>query len=195
MGRNRMAGLLNLLSLVRRTPPLAPLLALTLALGGCSMLPSLPRLTSGDTFLGLITPYRMDIVQGNVVTQEQVAQIKPGMPRAQVRDILGSPMLTDLFHADRWDYVFTIRRPGTEPQRRAVVAHFKGDALDRLEAPDLPGEREFVASISRPMPTHKPMLLELSAEQKKALPVPPKSVAEPVVPMGAIRSYPPLEPS
>ena len=194
MGRNRMAGLLTLLSLVRRTPPLA----LLMALGGCSMLPSLPSLptlTSGDTFLGLITPYRMDIVQGNVVTKEQVALIKPGMPRAQVRDILGSPMLTDLFHADRWDYVFTIRRPGTEPQRRAVVAYFKGDALDRLEAPDLPGEREFVASISRPMPPHKPMLLELSAEQKKALPVPPKAAVEPVVPMGAIRSYPPLEPS
>ena len=185
-----MAGLLNLHSLLRRYSPLA----LLLALGGCSMLPALPKLTPGESFLGLITPYRMDIVQGNVVTKEQVALIKPGMPRAQVRDILGSPMLTDLFHADRWDYVFTIRRPGTEPQRRAVVAYFKGDALDRLEAPELPGEREFVASISRPMPTSKPTLLELSDEQKKALPVPPKVVAEPVAPMGASRSFPPLEP-
>ena len=195
MGRNRMAGHLNLLPLVRRRTPLAVLMAVLMALGGCSMLPTLPNLTSGDTFLGLITPYRMDIVQGNVVTREQVALVKPGMPRAQVRDILGSPMLTDLFHADRWDYVFTIRRPGTEPQRRAVVAHFKGDLLDRLEAPDLPGEREFVASITRPLRSDKQPLLELSAEQKKALPVPPKAVAEPVLPMGAIRHYPPLEPS
>ena len=176
-------------------PALLPLL---LALGGCSMLPSLPSLpslSSGDTFLGLITPYRMDIVQGNVVTKEQAAQIKPGMARAQVRDILGSPMLTDLFHADRWDYVFTIRRPGTEPQRRAVVAYFKGDVLDRLEAPDLPGEREFVASISRPMAAGKAPTLEMTAEQKKALPLPAKPAAETLAPMGATRSYPPLEPS
>ena len=189
---------MNLISLVRRSSPmalsLARSMALMLALGGCSMLPSLPTLTSGDTFLGLITPYRMDIVQGNVVTKEQVALIKPGMPRAQVRDILGSPMLTDLFHADRWDYVFTIRRPGTEPQRRAVVAYFKGDLLDRLEAPDLPGEREFVASISRLPARGKALTLELTDEQKKALPIPPKALAEPVLPMGAIRSYPPLEP-
>ena len=178
--------------------PLALSLALLLALGGCSMLPSLPSLptlTSGDTFLGLITPYRMDIVQGNVVTKEQAAQIKPGMARAQVRDILGSPMLTDLFHADRWDYVFTIRRPGTEPQRRAVVAYFKGDVLDRLEAPDLPGEREFVASISRPMAANKAPTLELTTEQKKALPLPAKPALESQAPMGATRSYPPLEPS
>ena len=189
-----MAGLLNPIPTLRRITPLA----LLLALGGCSMLPalpSLPSLTSGDSFAGLITPYRMDIVQGNVVTKEQVALVKPGMPRAQVRDLLGSPMLTDLFHADRWDYVFTIRRPGTEPQRRAVVAYFKGDVLDRLEAPELPSEREFVASISRPVTGNKVPTLELTPEQKKALPRPPPSPAAAVVPMGAVRSYPPLEPS
>ena len=186
-----MAGPLNLLTLVHRSTPLL----LLAALGGCSMLPRLPSLSSGDTFLGLVTPYRMDIVQGNVVTKEQVALVKPGMPRAQVRDILGSPMLTDVFHADRWDYVFTIRRQGTEPQRRAVVAYFKGDALDRLEAPDLPSEREFVASISRPLPAGKTPVLALSADEKKALPAPPKPAPEPVAPMGAVRSYPPLEPS
>ena len=186
-----MAGPVTLRILVRSITPLA----LLAGLAGCSMLPSLPSLTSGDSFAGLITPYRMDIVQGNVVTKEQVALIKPGMPRAQVRDILGSPMLTDPFHGDRWDYVFTIRRPGTEAQRRVVVAYFNGDALDRLEAPDLPGEREFVASISKPASSAKVPALELTAEQKKALPVPPVAPAPPAVPMGAQRSYPPLEPS
>ena len=158
-------------------------------------LPSLPSLSTGDTFLGLITPYRMDIVQGNVVTREQVALVKPGMPRAQVRDLLGSPMLTDMFHADRWDYVFTIRRPGTDPQRRAVVAYFKGDLLERLEAPELPSEQEFVASISRVRPAGNKPLLELSAEQKSALPVPPALPAVAPLPTGAVRIYPPLEPS
>src|SRR5262245_29527013 len=104
-------------------------------LAAASLLPLvLPAVCSSlqgsDTqFLNRVTPYRIDIVQVNVVTQELAAQIKPGMSRAQVRDILGSPMLTDMFHADRWDYVFTIRRQGTEPQRRTVVAHFEGDAL------------------------------------------------------------------
>ena len=107
--------------------------AVLLPLGGCSSW--VPKQTS-ESFLGFITPYRMDIVQGNVVTKEQVAVIKPGMTRTQVRDILGSPMLTDLFHTDRWDYVFTIVRQGTEPQRRSVVAWFKGDRLDHLDAAD-----------------------------------------------------------
>ncbi len=186
-----MAGLLTPLTFARRVAPLALLIALV----GCSSLPTLPSMTAGGDLLGVIKPYRMDIVQGNVVTQEQAKLVKPGMSRAQVRDILGSPMLTDVFHADRWDYVFTIVRPGTAPQRRTAVAFFKGDALDRLEAPELPTELEFVASISRVRATGNPPLLELTPEQLQALPLPPKAAAEPVPPMGALRSYPPLEPS
>lgn len=172
--------------------PAAPLL---LALTGCSWLPSLPSV-QGESFLGLITPYRMEIVQGNVVTKEQAAMVKPGMTRAQVRDILGSPMLTDVFHADRWDYVFTIKRQGTAPQQRDVVAFFKGDQLERLEAADLPTEQEFVALISRAPRSGGPApVLELSAEQKQALPRPTPQPPEPTVPTGAVRTYPPLEPS
>ncbi len=144
--------------------------------------------------MGLVTPYRMDIVQGNVVTQEQAARVQPGMTRAQVRDLLGSPMLTDPFHADRWDYIFTIRRQGTAPQRRDVVAYFKGDKLERLDAKDLPTEREFVASISRPLPGNRNAPITLTEAQIKALPKPAAPAPEPTVPMGAVRSYPPLEP-
>jgi outer membrane protein assembly factor BamE len=165
-----------------------------LALSGCAYLPEMPSLQSGESFLGVVTPYRMDIVQGNVVTQEQAARIKPGMNRLQVRDILGSPMLTDPFHADRWDYVFTIRRPGTEPQRRLVVAYFKGDALERLDAGELPTEQDFVASISRPLTWKRNHPITLSDEQLMALPKPPAQAPEASVPMGAVRSYPPLEP-
>ena len=53
-----------------------------------------------------ITPYRMVIQQGNFISQEMVSQLKPGMTREQVRFILGTPLVTDIFHADRWDYVF-----------------------------------------------------------------------------------------
>jgi outer membrane protein assembly factor BamE len=190
-----MASPLSTFTTVRRVARWGAWAPLLLVLGGCSYLPALPSLQSGDSFLGFITPYRMDIVQGNVVTQEQAALVKSGMTRAQVRDILGSPMLTDLFHADRWDYVFTIKRQGTAPQRRDVIAYFNGDRLDRLEASDLPTEKEFVASISRPLAARAAPVIELTDEQRKALPRPPKTEAEPVLPMGAIRPYPPLEPS
>ena len=134
----RLAGLAGHASGPARLPPGLPAMP---------SLPSLPSLQSGDSFLGVLTPYRMDIVQGNVVTKEQVAQVKPGMTRNQVRDILGSPMLTDLFHADRWDYVFTIRRQGTAPQRRDVVAFFKGDKLERTGSQG-PAERARVRGRS-----------------------------------------------
>ena len=92
------------------------------------------------------------------------------MTRSQVRDILGSPMLTDPFHGDRWDYVFTIRRKGVEAQRRSVVAYFKGDRLERLVVPELPTEQEFVASIERPAGDSAAPVLELTPEQRAALP-------------------------
>jgi outer membrane protein assembly factor BamE len=126
----------------RLRPPAAALLASTLALAGCE------SLQSSDNLLGVVTPYRVEVVQGNVVTKEQAALIKPNMSRAQVRDILGSPLLTDAFHADRWDYVFTIRRQGAEPQRRRIVVRFDGEKLKSMDAgDDLPAEREFIASI------------------------------------------------
>ena len=112
------------------------------ALGGCQ------SLQSSDNFLGVLTPYRVEVVQGNVITSEQVALARPGMTRAQVRDVMGSPLLADPFHADRWDYVFTIRRQGAEPQLRRIIVLFKSDVLASIEGgADLPSEREFVASI------------------------------------------------
>lgn len=161
------------------------------ALAGCSsMQPQTDRL------LGVITPYRIDIMQGNVVTKEQATLAKPGMSREQVRDLLGSPLLSSAFHADRWDYVFTLRRQGVEPQRRSVVAYFKDDKLERLEAPDLPSEREFVSSVRPASRGGAEPVLVLSDEQKKALPVPVKSETPATVqPQGASRAYPPLEPA
>ena len=163
-------------------------LAAALALTGCE---SLQRT---DSFLGFITPYRIDIVQGNAITQEQAALIKPGLTRLQVRDVLGTPLLADPFHANRWDYIFTLRRPNTDVQRRNVVVLFEGDVVKSVQAPDLPSEREFVASISRFRDLRQPKL-ELSEEERKALPLPPPRVAPPAEPVGAVRDYPPLEKS
>ena len=180
----------------RRPLTLRLLTALAAALlgAGCSLIPEVNRGGTG-TFLGFITPYRIEVVQGNVVTRELAARVKPGMTRQQVRDLLGSPMLTDPFHGDRWDYVFTIRRQGVEAQRRSVVAYFAGDRLDRLVAPELPSENEFVGSIVRPPGDDTVPVLELTPEQRAALPKPPLAEASPQPPIGATRSYPPLEPS
>jgi len=165
-------------------------MAIGCALAGCS------TVSSDGSLLGIVTPYRIDIVQGNVVTKEQLALVRPGMTRVQVRDALGSPLLTDPFHGDRWDYVFTIQRPGTPPQRRNVVARFEGDRLLSVDAPDLPSEREFVALISRAASDGKAPPLELTAEERAALPVPAKPPAPAPAPeMGPLRAYPPLEPN
>ncbi len=171
--------------------PLVPIAFAAAALAGCSA-----ASPTADRLLGVITPYRIDIMQGNVVTQELAAQVKPGMSREQVRDILGSPLLTSPFHAERWDYVFTLRRQGVEPQRRSVVAWFKDGKLERLDAPNLPSEREFVGSVRPARRGGAEPVLALTEEQKKALPPPVKTETPATVqPQGAARPYPPLEPA
>ena len=166
------------------------LLVLAGALAGCQ------SLQSSDNFLGVITPYRIEVVQGNVITSEQIALAKPGLTRAQVRDVLGSPLLTDPFHAERWDYVFTIRRQGAEPQLRRVTVRFKADALETVEgSAGLPSEHEFVSSIDTFKTARNAPPLALTDEQIKALPAPVRPPpAEPAPPVPA-RTYPPLEPS
>ncbi len=141
-----------------------------------------------DTF----RPYKMDIVQGNVVTSEQVALLKPGMSRIQVRDLLGTPLLVSVFHEDRWDYVFTLRRQGVEPQPRRVTVFFKNADLERFEADPLPSEAEFAATLGKMNLPNKLPELEASPESLKNLPTPVKAVEpKPLPPLPA--SYPPLE--
>jgi outer membrane protein assembly factor BamE len=167
-------------------------LAALAAVAGCS---SLQR--TDNVVLGLVTPYRIEVVQGNVVTKEQSDQLKVGMTRAQVRDVLGTPMLSDVFHADRWDYVFTIRRQGTPPQDRRVTLLFESEKLKTFDTGgDLPGEREFVASIDTFKTKRNAPAMELTEAQLKALPAPkalPVAV-DSAASAPVVRTYPPLEP-
>jgi outer membrane protein assembly factor BamE len=173
-----------------RALPLGLALAALLGATGCQSV-----LQNSNSFLGVITPYRVEVVQGNVITSEQVQLIKPGMNRAQVRDVLGTPLVTDVFHGDRWDYVFTIRRAGTESQARRVIVQFAGDMFKDIDTGGpLPSEREFVASIDTFKTSRNGPPLELTPEQAKALPVPPKPPIVEVEPIGPTREYPPLEP-
>lgn len=164
------------------------LLAMTLGLAACSSLNS-----ASTQVAGLVKPYKMDIVQGNFVSKEQAEAVKPGMSRSQVRDILGTPLLTSLFHADRWDYVFTFKRQGLGSQERKVTVYFKADVLDRLEADALPTEAEFVAALDATRPSGKVPVLEMSPESLSKLPAAkPKAAEADLPPLPA--SYPPLEP-
>ena len=88
---------------------------------------------SFDSVVGLVDPYRIDIRQGNYVDQEMVAQLRRGMSRDQVRYVLGSPLVVDMFRSDRWDYVYRFRPGSGEAQQRVISLFFAGDVLDRIE--------------------------------------------------------------
>jgi outer membrane protein assembly factor BamE len=139
-----------------------------------------------------ITPYKVEVVQGNFISSEQVEALRPGMSRQQVRDILGTPLLTSVFHADRWDYVFTLKRQGVEPQARKLAVFFKGSVLDRFEGDTMPSEAEFVATLDKKVRTGKLPVLEASDATLSKFQGPPASAAAPSAePPPA--NYPPLE--
>ncbi|MEY4652875.1 MAG: hypothetical protein RI884_1456 [Pseudomonadota bacterium] len=163
-------------------------LAACAALAGCG---TVDRAT--QRLAGVVQPYRVQVVQGNFVSREQVALLRPGQSRQQVREILGTPLLTSVFHADRWDYVFTLRRQGIEPQAYRLTVHFTGEALARFEGDTMPTEAEFVASLDvsrkgKPVP-----VLEATEAQLKRYAVPAASAPAPAA-VPPATAYPPLEP-
>lgn len=150
---------------------------------------------ASNRLAGIVTPYQIDIVQGNFVSSEQVAQLTTGMGRQSVRDLLGTPLLQSLFHSERWDYVFTFKRKGEEPQLRKVTVFFKDDGLERFEADALPTEADFVASLDSGRKTVKVPVLEATEDSLKQFPVAARA-PEPAKALPPLPStYPPLEPA
>ena len=99
-------------------------LALLAALAaGCSGVPRIPG----------VTPYKMEIQQGNYISQEMVSQLKPGMSKDQVRFALGTPLLTDIFHADRWDYVYWREASSGRRESRRLALFFEEGKLSRID--------------------------------------------------------------
>ncbi len=98
-----------------------------------------------------ITPYRIDIRQGNYITQDMVAQLKPGMTRDQVRFVLGTPLVADIFHADRWDYIYSFKPGRGEVQLRRFAVFFADGKLVRVAGDVVgaePGDAEAMASAA-----------------------------------------------
>lgn len=82
--------------------------------------------------------YRLNVDQGNIIAQEKVNQLKPGMSREQVRFVMGTPLLTDTFHDDRWDYIYSLRdRDGKTTEQRMTVI-FADEKLARLSGTFMP---------------------------------------------------------
>lgn len=144
-----------------------------------------------------LTPYRVDVIQGNFVSSEQIAQLRAGMPREQVKNVLGTPLLASVFHADRWDYVFTLKRQGAEPQSYKYTVFFSGDALTRFEGDAMPSEEEFIARLDTRRKLGKVPVLEASEAQLKAVAAAPRPqtarASDPPVSAAGVAVYPPLE--
>ncbi|MDB5889910.1 MAG: SmpA/OmlA domain protein [Polaromonas sp.] len=151
---------------VRSAPHFAALAIMAcVALSGCS---TQQRASSSLNPVNWLTPYKVDVIQGNFISKEQVEALKPGMPRTQVKDILGTPLVASVFHADRWDYVFTLKRQGVEPQSYRYAVYFKGDQLERFEGDTMPSEAEFIAKLDNSRKFGKVPVLEATEEQLKA---------------------------
>lgn len=123
-------------------------------LAGCSSVPSLL--------------YKIEIQQGNVITQEMVDKLKPGMTKSQVRFALGSPMISDAFHENRWDYLYRFDQRGRLIEQKNLVVLFEDDKLVRIA-----GSFATPAAFLQPLP---------------AEPTEPARVAEPMPPVGSVES-------
>jgi outer membrane protein assembly factor BamE len=102
-------------------------IACTLLLAGCG----LPRA------LG-IAPYKIEIQQGNFISQETMSQLKEGMSKDQVRQIMGTPLLTDIFHAERWDYLYLRHTADGRKEQRGLILFFEDGKLARIDGDAAP---------------------------------------------------------
>ena len=81
----------------------------------------------------LLSPYKMDIRQGNYVTPEMREKLKLGMSRVQVRYVMGVPLIQDAFHANRWDYVYRLEQNHELVEQQRLTLYFEGDSLSRID--------------------------------------------------------------
>ena len=165
--------------------------ALLFGMSACSQMPNAGRFLSNA-----ISPYKVDLLQGNVITAEQVSSLRVGMGRDEVIAVLGTPLLQSVFHADRWDYIFSFKRQGEPLQSRRLSVFFDGPNLVQFEGDPMPKESEFVESINRSSEAVDPATLKASAESLekfvKQNPPPPTS---PAPSASAQTQYPPLQTS
>ena len=166
---------------------------------GCTSLDNKPITDKIDRPIisRIFNPYRPDIVQGNFVSKEQLESIRPGMNKEQVKQILGTPLVTDMFHPNRWDYVFSYKSGATqEAEVRRVTLTFNGLQLAKIDADQVPTEQGFIDEVddvrnNRRKVDNKVNLRALD-ESTPVNPVPefPNPTSGPGIPPGGTRTNP-----
>ena len=130
----------------------------------------------------IFRPYVPDVIQGNFISSEQYAKLEVGMSREQVRQILGTPLLTSYFHANRWDYVFEFKRLGEKiSKERRVTVFFDGDKVTKFNGDALPTEVELVAEIDN-YAKHKRSFWDILTGKNKNPVTPPLQQPEILIP-------------
>ena len=120
------------------------LVLLCLSLGACG---------AGGFRLGFPGVYRIDIAQGNIVTQEMIDQLKPGMTKRQVRFIMGTPLIVDTFEPERWDYFHSMNKNGKQESEERVSLYFENAKLVRFGGAFVPASaRPAEAAASAEIP-------------------------------------------
>lgn len=144
---------------LRRTSFIALTTALAaLLVAGCSNMPDATA---------VLSPYRIDVRQGNYITQEMVAKLRPGMTQDQVRFALGTPLVSDIFHADRWDYVYRFQ-PGRGPvQLRRLVVFFEEGKLARVGGDVVAETEETAATAAATNTNQSARIIEVPGSAKK----------------------------
>ena len=94
--------------------------------------------TACSSSLPSIKPYKMPIQQGNLVTSKMMSQLKPGMTKTQVRFVMGTPLISDSFHKDQWDYFYQMENDGVIIEKRRVILIFEKDLLAKVKGDVIP---------------------------------------------------------
>lgn len=163
------------------------LLAAALLAGACSAYDSTSRKVAEA-----ITPYRINIVQGNFVSREAASQLREGMTRDQVRFLLGTPLLQDVFHGNRWDYYFSFRRGSTPVvQSRQFTVFFDDDKLVKWQGGDLPSEYELIAEIDGMKAAQRNQKIGIASSAPASTPAAAGASAPEAAPAPAAESTPP----
>ena len=130
------------------------------------------RYTDGTWKAPLV--YRVDIQQGNVVDQAMINKLRPGMDKKQVKYIMGTPLITDTFHNDRWDYLYSFEPGRGEREQRRITLFFKEDKLDRVDGniqitdkPRVEDEEQKERSVAVPLEEDKPGIFKRMFSRNK----------------------------
>jgi outer membrane protein assembly factor BamE len=139
-------------------------LSVTLMLCACST-PELPRVSLPDPDK-LPFVFKIDVQQGNVINQDMLAQLEPRMDKKKVLFIMGTPIIEDTFHNERWDYLYTFRPGGGAVERRQITLFFDDDELDHIEGDIVPAAGPLVANLHNDTRIKVPLLTKKSFTER-----------------------------